>query len=121
MSPGLAKRVATPADLNSNHHKNNEYISQLLNDSNKLTASTSSSDTATISSSISHSSNNTSPNQQQQANLKIQNALERNMQKLNHLTKKSTNNAKGGGNLTKEDIELFTNNQQHQEYQQYQQ
>ena len=47
-------------------------------------------------------------------NLKIQNALDRNIQKLNlaHQTNLNNNNLKKNANLTKEEIELFTNSLQ---------
>ncbi|CAF0766753.1 unnamed protein product [Brachionus calyciflorus] len=79
MSPGLAKRVS----------QSPEQFSPI---SNQISPNSASSTTSSSSSS---------------ANLKIQHALEKNMQKLNLVPK---NKFVKNSNLTKEDIELFTAN-----------
>lgn len=95
MSPGLAKRVTTSPTSN------------LANDQTPTTCSSSSNSSTnnkkvTIVNPKQQSNNVTNNNNNAQA--KIQNALERNMQKL----KLQSNKVPKTSNLTREDIELFT-------------
>ncbi|RNA34892.1 hypothetical protein BpHYR1_042185, partial [Brachionus plicatilis] len=87
MSPGLAKRINTLS------------LSDYTESSSPISNQTSPG--------VSTNSSSASQNSCNSANLKIQFALEKNMQKLN-LTSKNVQNSQ---KLTKEDIELFTNNE----------
>ena len=86
MSPGLAKRINTTS------------MSEYTESSSPISNQTSPGISTNSSTASTYSSNS--------ANLKIQFALEKNMQKLNLASTKVKNL-----HLTKEDIELFTNNQ----------
>lgn len=88
MSPGLAKRITVESnDLNSNNsYNNNKKINPKQQSSQKLTTEI--------------ANNN--------AQIKIQNALERNMQKLKLHSNKLNNNKQQTTNLSREDLELFS-------------
>ena len=122
MSPGLAKRLAlspTNNDLHSPGSVNSAHEHTPISTASTLTKSPTMTNSATSSSSASSNTLNSNHNA---ANIKIQNALEKNMQKLNSLPgKKSTGNI-NMANLSKEDIELFTQsiNQQQLQQQYYQ-
>jgi hypothetical protein len=86
MSPGLAKRIA------SNNQDESRFISinEILVNKEHNTIN----------------KNNNSSNSN--AQVKIQNALERNMQKLKLQSNKFNNGRQPASNLSREDIELFT-------------
>jgi hypothetical protein len=86
MSPGLAKRIA------SNNQDESRFISinEILVNKEHNTIN----------------KNNNSSNSN--AQVKIQNALERNMQKLKLQSNKFNNGRHTASNLSREDIELFT-------------
>ena len=120
MSPGLAKRISKSQTSNEEStiglpDANPKRLSSAKSSLATSTCSSSSSTNATITpvSSASSSSNANSLHSSatmsaaaNNANIKIQNALERNMQKLNLNTGKHKKTK--GDSLSKEDIELFT-------------
>jgi hypothetical protein len=134
MSPGLAKRVSpssSQTDLSPNHQiSNTNSPTTLMTNSATSSNSTSSSSTnnnnnhsQNKNSSATMSPNNFHNEISSNANIKIQNLLEKNMQRLNLMPSSHQNNRKLQitNNLSKEDIELFTHSVQNEEHQQNQQ
>lgn len=125
MSPGLAKRV-TPSVSNGEISLSTSPVAgessgvaslTVKQNGGSVVGSASKSPTP-VSAPMSSNSSSSSASSASAANQKIQSALERNIQKLNTLPGKSRNNIRIA-NLSKEDIELFTQSvdQQQQYYQ----
>ena len=95
MSPGLAKRIAS----------NNQGESFIY--TNEMTPSTTATATASSFPASSKKQQQTI-NNNSNAQVKIQNALERNMQKLKLQSNKFNNGRQTASNWSREDIELFT-------------
>ena len=109
MSPGLAKRVTPPATSPSTQTSTILTNSQTQYTSNeKLNGQIkpSSDQTTRIIKQVKSNNSISSSSNPNNAQIKIQNALEKNMQKLNLAGQ--INKTKPNSNLTKEDIELFS-------------
>jgi hypothetical protein len=126
MSPGLAKRVSpsqstseihssTPSPNSTKSSSTTNTIETVVLNSSKAAKSPTMTNSVTSSSSSSSMTNQQQGANSANANLKIQNALEKNMQKLNSLPGRKTGTSINMTNLSKEDIELFTQSATHQQ------